>query len=140
MKLRTIFEEMTHEEFLIVFVCLLLAFGLVSSSLISLAADGGGNLVMNKNRNSEELFMQTYWTMEKYAGDNNIVNASSASVNYYVNVTELETINGTLIMQGYVRIKNTGGKNSYIGNVVLNLLTKNGGWGVATTNVKDYYK
>jgi hypothetical protein len=135
------FDKMNNRELLLILVGLLVIVGLVSAFLTPVADLGGccsGTMVVNKNRNNAELFHLTEWTIEKYSNNNNIINGSSTPIEYWVNITELETNNNTFVLHGFVTVKNTGKNPAYLGNAVLNIMSKDGGWTVNASDVATY--
>jgi Cys-rich repeat protein len=137
-------DKMSNQQLLVILVGLLIVFGLVSSFMLAPKDGGccsGGNIVINKNRNDFISVQHTEWILEKFADQNNFVNATGAPLTYRVNITEHTTYNGSLVLYGTIDVKNTGKSNASIGNVVFNLLTKpgSGGWKLNGTNVKNNY-
>jgi len=142
-------NRLSNKELFLIVIALLVVFGFVSAFIIGSGQKAelagccdSGNLVMNKNRQSTGFFYLTYWNIEKFANANTVVNSSNQPVKYWVNVTELTTENGTLIINGVVSVKNTGNAKSdsaFLGNVVVNLVNKSNGWkNIVVSDIVDY--
>ncbi len=87
--------------------------------------------------NASAAFSQTSntsWTLAKTG----VVNATDSTVTWTITGTQVSTISGHLMVDGFMTVANTGAAGAPIGNIVVNLQTKNGStWVTRSSDVAD---
>jgi hypothetical protein len=80
------------------------------------------------------LTSDTAWSLEKHG----TINATTQTVTWTITATQGATTSGILIVNGTMRVKNTGTGGATIGNVVVNLQTRSGNtWVTKSSDIAD---
>jgi hypothetical protein len=97
---------------------------------------GGGKANIDLTHSNAELLQtsDTPWTLAKTG----TVDSAQATVTWTITATPGTTVGGHLVIDGYLRVRNSGSGPATIGNIVVNLqVRQNGHWVTKSSDIAD---